>query len=118
MKIEECLVYAVWLLQEPHSVTSQKTPFFIVTAVKTSSLTGRKFFREPFQTLKAVRLESHFTVRAVAQILCQIHARLQPYVLYNFTVLLNDSSKTYEAILLAQHSCMGTELCPMLSNIS
>jgi hypothetical protein len=26
-------------LQEPHSVTSQKTPFFIVTAVKTSNLT-------------------------------------------------------------------------------
>jgi hypothetical protein len=27
-------------LQEPHGVTSQKTPFFIVTAVKTSNLTG------------------------------------------------------------------------------
>jgi hypothetical protein len=27
------------LLQEPHDVTSQKTPFFIVTAVKTTSLT-------------------------------------------------------------------------------
>jgi hypothetical protein len=26
-------------LQEPHDVTSQKTPFFIVTAVKTSNLT-------------------------------------------------------------------------------
>jgi hypothetical protein len=26
-------------LQEPHSVTSQKTPLFIVTAVKTSNLT-------------------------------------------------------------------------------
>jgi hypothetical protein len=26
-------------LQEPHGVTSQKTPFFIVTAVKTSKLT-------------------------------------------------------------------------------
>jgi hypothetical protein len=25
-------------LQEPHGITSQKTPFFIVTAVKTSSL--------------------------------------------------------------------------------
>jgi hypothetical protein len=25
-------------LQEPHGVTSQKTPFFIVTAVKTSNL--------------------------------------------------------------------------------
>jgi hypothetical protein len=32
-------VYALWLLQEPHGVTSQKTPFFIVTAVKTSNLT-------------------------------------------------------------------------------
>jgi hypothetical protein len=28
------------LLQEPHGVTSKKTPFFIVTAVKTSSLTN------------------------------------------------------------------------------
>jgi hypothetical protein len=26
--------------QEPHGVTSQKTPFFIVTAVKTSNLTN------------------------------------------------------------------------------
>jgi hypothetical protein len=26
-------------IQEPHGVTSQKTPFFIVTAVKTSNLT-------------------------------------------------------------------------------
>jgi hypothetical protein len=35
-----CLLgcYAMWLLQEPHGVTSQKTPFFIVTAVKTSSV--------------------------------------------------------------------------------
>jgi hypothetical protein len=31
-------------LQEPHSVTSQKTPFFIATAVKTSNLT--KFFKD------------------------------------------------------------------------
>jgi hypothetical protein len=29
-------------LQEPHGITSQKTPFFIVTAVKTSNLTKRK----------------------------------------------------------------------------
>jgi hypothetical protein len=28
-----------WFLQEPHGVTSQKTPFFAVTAVKTSNLT-------------------------------------------------------------------------------
>jgi hypothetical protein len=27
------------LIQEPHGVTSQKTPFFIVTAVKVSNLT-------------------------------------------------------------------------------
>jgi hypothetical protein len=38
---EWCLLgcYAMWLLQEPHGLTSQKTPFFIVTAVKTSNLT-------------------------------------------------------------------------------
>jgi hypothetical protein len=28
------------VLQEPHGVTTQKTPFFIVTAVKTSNLTS------------------------------------------------------------------------------
>jgi hypothetical protein len=31
--------YWYFFLQEPHGVTSQKTPFFIVTAVKTSNLT-------------------------------------------------------------------------------
>jgi hypothetical protein len=30
-------------LQEPHGVTTQKTPFFIVTAMKTSNLTSDKF---------------------------------------------------------------------------
>jgi hypothetical protein len=30
-------------LQEPHGVTTQKTPFFIVTAVKTSNLTEYNF---------------------------------------------------------------------------
>jgi hypothetical protein len=30
--------YTKWFLQEPHGVTSQKTPFFIVTTVKTSNL--------------------------------------------------------------------------------
>jgi hypothetical protein len=39
---EWCLLgcYAVWFLQEPHGVKTQKTPFFIVTAVKTSNLAG------------------------------------------------------------------------------
>jgi hypothetical protein len=32
-------VALVWFLQEPHGITTQKTPFFIVTAVKTSNLT-------------------------------------------------------------------------------
>jgi hypothetical protein len=38
---EWCLLgcYAVWFLHEPQGVTTQKTPFFIVTAVKTSNLT-------------------------------------------------------------------------------
>jgi hypothetical protein len=31
-------------LQEPHGVTTQKTPFFIVTAVKTSNLTSYVLF--------------------------------------------------------------------------
>jgi hypothetical protein len=32
-------------LQEPHGVTFQKTPFFIVTAVKTSNLTTKEWVR-------------------------------------------------------------------------
>jgi hypothetical protein len=28
-------------IQEPHGITSQKTPFFIVTAVKTSNVTNK-----------------------------------------------------------------------------
>jgi hypothetical protein len=31
--------------QEPHGVTSQKTPFFIVTTVKTSNLKNIKYFK-------------------------------------------------------------------------
>jgi hypothetical protein len=38
--------YAMWFLQEPHGVTSQKTPFFIVTAVKTSNLTTLLLFNK------------------------------------------------------------------------
>jgi hypothetical protein len=39
-KERRCLgYYAVWFLQESHGVTSQKTAFFIVFAVKTSNLT-------------------------------------------------------------------------------
>jgi hypothetical protein len=34
-------------LQEPHGVTTQKTPFFLVTAVKTSNLTKTNTFRGP-----------------------------------------------------------------------
>jgi hypothetical protein len=33
-------------LQEPHGVTTQKTPFFIVSAVKTSNLTFEKIVLE------------------------------------------------------------------------
>jgi hypothetical protein len=32
------------LRREPHGVTTQKTPFFIVTAVKTSNLTKNNQF--------------------------------------------------------------------------
>jgi hypothetical protein len=35
-------------LQEPHGVTSQKTPFFIVTAVKTSNLTNSDYISNRF----------------------------------------------------------------------
>jgi hypothetical protein len=32
--------------EEPHGVTTQKTPFFIVTAVKTSNLTSTNEIKE------------------------------------------------------------------------
>jgi hypothetical protein len=35
-------------LQEPHGVTSQKTPFFIVTAMKTSILTRLKTVKNTY----------------------------------------------------------------------
>jgi hypothetical protein len=35
-------------LQEPQGVTSQKTPFFIVTAVETSNLTYKMIVEEVF----------------------------------------------------------------------
>jgi hypothetical protein len=37
-RVEFRIVYNYGFLQEPHSVTSQKTPFCIVTAMKTSIL--------------------------------------------------------------------------------
>jgi hypothetical protein len=46
---ERCLLgcYTVWLfLQELHGVASQKTPFFILKAVKTSNLTYLNFTEE------------------------------------------------------------------------
>jgi hypothetical protein len=38
-------------LQEPHSVTSQKTPFFIFTAVKTSNLTYYSISQKDYSLL-------------------------------------------------------------------
>jgi hypothetical protein len=55
-RLLEC--YAVWFLcfvQEPHSVTSQKTPFFIVIAVKTSNRTSFFMLQEFWQQEKEER---------------------------------------------------------------
>jgi hypothetical protein len=41
LMIEALIFSEMSVLQEPHDVTSQKTPFFIVTAVKISNLTNR-----------------------------------------------------------------------------
>jgi hypothetical protein len=56
-------------LQEPHGVTTQKTQFFIVTAVKTSNLTGQQEFRSSLLSvflfnignLKRARFQRRFT---------------------------------------------------------
>jgi hypothetical protein len=50
-------------LQEPHGVTSQKTPFFIVTAVKTSNLIMFLVFNQ--ETQKKLRLKILFTDRSI-----------------------------------------------------
>jgi hypothetical protein len=44
-----------WFLQERHGVTSQTTPFFIVTAEKTSSLTGYGKFHRDIPVSTAIR---------------------------------------------------------------
>jgi hypothetical protein len=43
-------------LQQPHGVTSQKTPFFIVTAVKTLNLTRLPFFAWVFLKINCTEL--------------------------------------------------------------
>jgi hypothetical protein len=50
-------------LQEPHGVTTQKTPFFIVTVVKTSNLTTIKVLGESFSTPSVSRLLKEPIVR-------------------------------------------------------
>jgi hypothetical protein len=50
-------------LQEPHGVTSQKTPFFIVTAVITSNLTyTRHVARENVSDLSTAACSDNVTV--------------------------------------------------------
>jgi hypothetical protein len=47
-------------LQEPHGVTTQKTPFFIVTAVKTSNLTCVRRFILNSVSLNTYHFLKHF----------------------------------------------------------
>jgi hypothetical protein len=42
--------------QEPHGVTTQKTPFFIVTAVKTSNLTVQNEFTKRNQGIASAKV--------------------------------------------------------------
>jgi hypothetical protein len=48
-------------LQEPHGVTSQKIPFFIVTAVKTSNPTEKQFSFIVCEILTAVTMKCSVT---------------------------------------------------------
>jgi hypothetical protein len=49
-------------LQEPHGVKSQKSPFFIVTAVKTSNLTyPLRYLRVP-PTVRVPQVEDHWSI--------------------------------------------------------
>jgi hypothetical protein len=69
---------ALGFLQEPHGVTTQKTPFFIVTAVKTSNLTLYVFI---------FRKTTFFTVTVVkTSNLNNIYLRLQGRCLMYYAV--------------------------------
>jgi hypothetical protein len=48
-------------LQEPHGVTSQKTPFFIVTAMKTSNLT-QKYTKLQTQILQKIHISNTYMI--------------------------------------------------------
>jgi hypothetical protein len=54
-----------WFLQEPHGITSQKTTFFIVTAVKTSYLT----YCLPMYAVRAY-VKGHISISAISIINC------------------------------------------------
>jgi hypothetical protein len=48
-------------LQDPHGLTSQKTPFFIVTAVKTSNLSSSLFLIIPSPEIDLMALPLFYT---------------------------------------------------------
>jgi hypothetical protein len=52
----------LWFLQQPYEVTSQKTAFFIVTAVKTSNLTDETLFSPAFQCRYNVAASHHLVL--------------------------------------------------------
>jgi hypothetical protein len=73
------------LTQDLHDATSQKTTFFIVTAVKTSNLTYSLLFIVPVTTLFITSL-SYFSF-LVLWILCQVKiSLLRPSILIEVTL--------------------------------
>jgi hypothetical protein len=74
-------------LQEPHSVASQKTPFFIVTAVKTSNLT---YSVMKFMKIMVAGFKNHKNLRI------QCVGKLQSLSLHN--------SLTWQIFFLKQYS--------------
>jgi hypothetical protein len=97
------------VLQEPHSLTSQKTPFFIVTAVKTSNLA--------ICLCSPIALECEFIMQVVVKRDCSI-LLLIIVLLEQFAAMQNPSEayqsvRVYSTSQFHQNSkvCLQGSLC-------
>jgi hypothetical protein len=59
---------------EPHGITSQKMPFFIVTAVKTSNLTQTFIFQKTLLLLQIYDYSSRITVLSSGDVSIKAHS--------------------------------------------
>jgi hypothetical protein len=72
-----------WFAQDLHGVTSQKTSFFIVTAVKTSNLTQCICMFRMVLTMKSVRLSVCFVFYLTTLPVTQDHVASNDWMVVN-----------------------------------